>query len=287
MTDVAVARTEARGFRVRGRMAPIGVAGLVIVTVVVLSSLLAPVIAPYGPAEITPTPPLQTPSADHWLGTDELGRDVLSRLLFGGRTSLTVGIMATLLALVIALPGGLIAGYFRGAPDAIVMRLNDVGLAFPYMVLAVGLVAIFGPSAFNAALAIGLSHAPQLMRIVRGETVAVRERDYIAASVADGASRSTIIVRHILPNIANTVIVQATVLLPIAIITEAMLSFLGLGVQPPTSSWGVMLTTAQSYTSSAPLLAVYPGLAIFIAALGFNLFGDGLRDFLDPRSYRS
>jgi peptide/nickel transport system permease protein len=264
---------------------PTGRIGLLFVVGVILVALLAPVLAPFGADQITGTP-LHGPSSAHWLGTDELGRDVLSRIIWGTRTSFQVSVLATLLALLVALPLGLTAGYFRGALDTVVMRLADTGLAFPFIVLAVGLAAIFGPSAVNAALAIGISQVPLLVRVIRGDALAVREEDYITASVADGASSRKIISRHVLPNVINTVIVQATVLMPFAIITESMLSFLGLGVQPPTPSWGVMLTAAQAYTAQAPFLAVFPGLAIFIAALGFNLLGDGLRDALDPRGRR-
>ncbi|WP_420814416.1 ABC transporter permease [Jiangella ureilytica] len=260
--------------------------GLVLVGGVVLVALLAPVLAPFGPEEITGTPALTGPSGAHWLGTDELGRDVASRIIWGSRTSLQVSVLATLLALLVALPLGLMAGYFRGRLDTVVMRLTDTGLAFPFIVLAVGLTAIFGPSMVNAAIAIGISQVPMLIRVVRGEALAVREEDYIAASVADGAGSARILGRHVLPNIVNTLIVQVTVLMPFAIITESMLSFLGLGVQPPTPSWGVMLTAAQAYTAQAPWLAVFPGLAIFVAALGFNLLGDGARDALDPRRAR-
>ncbi|MFF0372593.1 ABC transporter permease [Micromonospora sp. NPDC005087] len=284
---VPVERVASRR-RVLHRVAahPTGRIGLLFVGGVLLVALLAPVLAPFGAEEITGTPALQGPSGGHWLGTDELGRDVLSRIIWGSQTSLQVSVLATLLALVVALPLGLVAGYFRGALDTVVMRLTDTSLAFPFIVLAVGLAAIFGPSRGNAALAIGISQVPLLIRVTRGEALAIREEDYITASVADGAGSGRIIARHVLPNVINTVIVQATVLMPFAIITESMLSFLGLGVQPPTPSWGVMLTAAQAYTTQAPLLAVFPGVAIFIAALGFNLLGNGVRDALDPRGRR-
>ena len=292
MTAVTtVDATPERVVRRRGVMRRIaghrtGRIGLALVGGVVLVALLAPVLAPFGPDEITGTPALTGPSGAHWLGTDELGRDVASRIIWGSRTSLQVSVLATLLALLVALPLGLVAGYFRGRLDTVVMRLTDTGLAFPFIVLAVGLTAIFGPSMVNAAIAIGISQVPMLIRVVRGEALAVREEDYIAASVADGAGSARILGRHVLPNIVNTLIVQVTVLMPFAIITESMLSFLGLGVQPPTPSWGVMLTAAQAYTAQAPWLAVFPGLAIFVAALGFNLLGDGARDALDPRRAR-
>lgn len=259
-----------------------GAVGLLLVMLIVLASLLAPVIAPDSPGGLTGTP-LEPPSMLHWLGTDGLGRDVLSRIIWGSRASLEAGILATVLAVLVALPIGLMAGYFRGAWDTIVMRATDTVLAFPFIVLAIGVAAILGPSLTNAAMVIGVSQLPQQVRIIRGEALALREQDYIAASVADGAGSAFILRRHLAPNVLNTVIVQASVIMPFAIITESMLSFLGLGVQPPTPSWGVMLTDAQSYSGQDPLLAFFPGAAIFIAAVAFNLLGDGLRDAIDPK----
>jgi peptide/nickel transport system permease protein len=186
----------------------------------------------------------------------------------------------------VAVPIGLVAGYYRGWVDTVIARLTDVLLAFPFLILAVGLAAIFGPSLLNATLALGIAAVPPLVRIARGEALALREEDYVRAAVANGAGDAVIIGRHILPNMASTLLVQATVTIPAAIIGEAVLSFLGLGVQPPTPSWGVMLNSAQPWLSEAPSLAVYPGLAIVIAALAFNLLGDGLRDVLDPKTER-
>ena len=194
--------------------------------------------------------------------------------------------LATLLALVVAVPIGVIAGYYRGWVDTVIARLTDVLLAFPFLILAVGLAAILGPSLTNATIALGVGAAPGLIRIARGEALALREEDYVRAAVANGASDARILARHVLPNMLSTLIVQATVAIPTAIIGEAVLSFLGLGVQPPTPSWGVMLSDAQSYLSQAPSLAVYPGIAIFACSLSFNLLGDGLRDVLDPRTTR-
>jgi len=194
--------------------------------------------------------------------------------------------MATLLAMLVAVPIGILGGYYRGKVDAVIARVTDVLLAFPFLIVAVGLAAILGPSLTNATIALGIGAAPALIRIARGETLALREEDYVRAAVANGASDGRIIMRHVLPNMSSTLIVQATVLIPAAIIGEAVLSFLGLGVQPPTPSWGVMLSDAQSYLSEAPRLAIFPGLAIFFCSLSFNLLGDGLRDALDPRTRR-
>jgi peptide/nickel transport system permease protein len=265
---------------------PLAVAGFAVATAFVLAAILAPWIAPYGPGETDFNALLAPPSAQHLLGTDELGRDVLSRIIWGSRASIEAGVMATLLAMLVAVPIGILGGYYRGKVDAVIARVTDVLLAFPFLIVAVGLAAILGPSLTNATIALGIGAAPALIRIARGETLALREEDYVRAAVANGASDGRIIVRHVLPNMSSTLIVQATVLIPAAIIGEAVLSFLGLGVQPPTPSWGVMLADAQSYLSEAPRLAIFPGLAIFFCSLSFNLLGDGLRDALDPRTRR-
>jgi peptide/nickel transport system permease protein len=243
-------------------------------------------VAPYSASETDFNALLSHPSAKHLLGTDELGRDIFSRVIWGARASIQAGVLATGLAMAIGVPIGMIAGYYRGWIDPVISRLTDVVLAFPFLILAVGLAAILGPSLLNATIALGVGAAPVLVRVARGETLALREEDYVRAAVANGASDATILFRHIVPNMASTLLVQATVTIPAAIIGEAVLSFLGLGVQPPTPSWGVMLAAAQPYLSEAPRLAVYPGLAIFVCSLSFNLLGDGLRDVLDPRTTR-
>jgi peptide/nickel transport system permease protein len=265
---------------------PFAIAGFFVALAFALAALLAPWIAPYSASEQDYTAILAHPSSEHWLGTDELGRDILSRLIWGARASIVAGVVATMLAMAIALPIGLIAGYYRGWIDSVISRVTDVLLAFPFLILAVGLAVILGPSLLNATIALGLGAAPGLIRVTRGETLALREEDYVRAAVANGANDATILARHIVPNMTSTLLVQATVTIPAAIIGEAVLSFLGLGVQPPTPSWGVMLADAQSYLSLAPRLAVYPGLAIFFCALAYNLLGDGLRDVLDPRTTR-
>jgi peptide/nickel transport system permease protein len=262
------------------------VVGGVFSVLFVLVAIFAPLLAPYSASASNFQDVLVSPSPTHWFGTDELGRDIFSRVIIGARASIAAGVLATLVALVIAVPIGLVAGYYRGKVDMVVMRVNDALLAFPFLILAVGLAAILGPSLVNAALAIGLSAVPNLVRVTRGEVMALREEDYVEGAVANGANDLVILRRHILPNVVNTLLVQGTVLIPQAIIAESLLSFLGLGVQPPTPSWGVMLSAAQAYIDQAWWPALYPGLAIFVATLAFNLFGDGLRDVLDPKALR-
>ena len=259
---------------------------LAVVVGVILAAVFARWVAPYAPQETDFEALLASPSREHLLGTDELGRDTLSRIIWGARASIQAGFFATVIAMAIAVPIGLIGGYYRGKIDTVIARVTDVLLAFPFLILAVGLAAIFGPSLLNATLALGIAAVPGLVRIARGEALALREEDYVRAAVANGAGDVVILGRHILPNMTSTLLVQATVTIPAAIIGEAVLSFLGLGVQPPTPSWGVMLNAAQPYLSQAPSLAVYPGLAIVFTALAFNLLGDGLRDVFDPKTER-
>jgi peptide/nickel transport system permease protein len=263
---------------------PLAVVSLMIVVAFVLAAVFAPALAPYDPDATDFDALFASPSSEHWLGTDELGRDVYSRILYGARASMLAGVLATVLAMAVAVPFGLVSGYYRGWSDPVIMRLTDVLLAFPFLILAVGLAAILGPSLKNATLALGIAAIPGLLRITRGEALALREEDYVRAAVANGASDPVIIARHILPNMTSTLIVQATLTIPAAIIGESVLSFLGLGVQPPTPSWGVMISSAQTYLTEEPLLTVFPGLAIFLATLSFNLLGDGLRDVLDPKT---
>jgi peptide/nickel transport system permease protein len=265
---------------------PAAVGSLVVVVAFVLAAVFAPWVAPYSASETDFDALLAGPSREHLLGTDDLGRDTLSRIIFGARASMMAGFFATVLAMALAVPIGLTAGYYRGRIDSVIARVTDVLLAFPFLILAVGLAAIFGPSLLNATLALGIAAIPGLVRIARGETLALREEDYVRAAVANGANDAVILSRHILPNMTSTLLVQATLTIPAAIIGEAVLSFLGLGVQPPTPSWGVMLNAAQPWLNEAPWLAVYPGLAIVFAALAFNLLGDGLRDVLDPKTER-
>jgi ABC-type dipeptide/oligopeptide/nickel transport system permease subunit len=290
MTAAATAAAAAatpRGTRLRRRFTsrPVAVIGLAGVIAAVVIAVFASLIAPQDPsvshyAQIL-TPP-GTPG--HLLGTDDLGRDLLSRLIFGSRASLTVGVLSTLLALAVAVPAGLAAGYYRGWIDPVLSRATDVMLSFPFLILAVGLAAILGPSLANATAALAVSQVPGFVRIARGEVLAQREQEYVQAAVVNGAPARVILYRHLLPNIVSPLIVQATVAIPGAIIGGAVLSFLGLGVQPPTPDWGTILSEAQQFLAQDPWLAVFPGLAIALTTLSFNLLGDGLRDVLDVRT---
>jgi peptide/nickel transport system permease protein len=255
------------------------VLSLTFIAIAVFAPLLAPHAAHFSDFEQI----LQGPSAAYPLGTDELGRDQLSRLILAARVSMQAGVMATLVAIAIAIPLGLLAGYCGGWLDRVIMRLVDVALAFPFLVLAVLMAAVFGPSLWNATLAIGLSQVPYVVRILRAETLSVAQEEYVASARVSGVSTPTILLRHVLPNLMNTLIVQATIIIPSAIIAEAVLSFLGLGVQPPTPSWGVMLSSSQGLIAQAPWLVWAPGLAIATATISFNLLGDALRDVLDPK----
>jgi peptide/nickel transport system permease protein len=261
---------------------PLAMTGLVVVVVAVLAAVLANLIAPF-PADHTDfSAALQPPSPSHWFGTDELGRDQFSRALYGLRVSLSVAVLAVGLSLVVGVPLGLAAGFYRFL-DPVVSRFADTLLAFPFLVLAVGLAAILGPSLATATIAIGIAGVPAIVRVTRGETLRLRGLDFVAAAVADGAGDLVLLRRHILPNAVNTLIVQATVAAPAAIIGEAVLSFLGLGIRPPSPSLGVMLSSAQPLFRDGPWLAVLPGVCIVVVTLSLNLVGDGLRDALDPR----
>jgi peptide/nickel transport system permease protein len=253
-------------------------------SIVILVVLFGPLVAPYDPTatnfNLVLAPPL---TAHHLLGTDQLGRDVLSRMLYGGRTTLAVGLASTVLGSAVGLPIGVLAGYFGGPLDLAIMRVMDVVLAFPFLLLAVGLAAIAGPSLPNAIIALGVAQVPQIARIARGATLSVRDLEYVQAARVNGERGLVIMRRQILPNVISPVIVQTTVAIPVAIVGAAILSFLGLGVQPPTADWGGMLAQAESYLNQSVWLGVFPGVAIFLAALSFNLLGDGVHDALDPR----
>ncbi|MBI2203675.1 MAG: ABC transporter permease [Candidatus Rokubacteria bacterium] len=256
-----------------------------IVTLFVVMALAAPWVATTDPVRTDWSKLRKAPTWAHPFGTDDLGRDGFSRVVWGARISMQAGVGSILLAILAGVPLGLTAGYYRGALDQVVMRLTDAWLAFPFLILAIGLVTILGPSLTNATLAIGLAATPTYVRLTRGLVLSANEDDYVNAARALGARDPRVMLRHILPNITSAILVQATVAIPTAIIAEAVLSFLGLGVQPPAPSWGTMLNAAQQFLESAPWMAFWPGLAIFVLALSFNLAGDGLRDVLDPRDY--
>ncbi|MGY4718569.1 ABC transporter permease [Naumannella huperziae] len=279
---VTPARRRSRALS-RLRANPLAVAGAVAVGVFVLAALAAPLLAPYSPIAPDFDAVLAQPSLAHWLGTDDLGRDQLSRILFGLRASLQVGLLAVIGAAVIGIATGMLAGYYGGVIDMIASRLTDALLAFPFLILAVGLAAILGPSLTNATLAVAISLVPAFFRVARGEALRLRGGEYVQAAIASGSRPVTALAQHVLPNAASALIVQTTIAIPGAILAEAVLSFLGLGVQPPTPSLGTMLSAAQSFLYPAPWMAVFPGLAIVALTLAFNVLGDGVRDALDPK----
>ena len=250
----------------------------VILVLIVLVAIFAPELAPHNPARSSLRAILKPPSATYLLGTDDLGRDVLSRLIFASRLSLIASVQAVAIALIIGLPLGLISGYVGGWVDTIIMRCNDALMSFPALILAVVIVGLLGPSLTNAMTAIGLVYAPRIMRVVRGSTLSVREEVYMMAARATGCSVTRIITRHVLPNVTGPLVVQATVLMGQALLAEAGLSFLGLGVQPPEASWGAMLGTAFPYLAQAPVPTIAAGTVISVTVLCFNLIGDGIRD---------
>jgi peptide/nickel transport system permease protein len=257
---------------------------LVVILVLVALALLAPMISPYDPARQSWSAVRKAPSALNWFGTDEVGRDILTRILYGARASLSAGVISVAIAIAIGVPVGLVAGYAGGLIDGLISRFTDAMLACPFLILAIALAAFLGPSLTNAMIAIGVTATPLFVRLTRGQVLSVKAEDYVEAARAIGNPHWRIAFRHILPNVLPALLVQATLTIATAIIAEASLSFLGLGQQPPAPSWGSMLNSAQRFLSTAPWMAVFPGLAIFITVLSFNLLGDGLRDALDPRS---
>jgi peptide/nickel transport system permease protein len=257
---------------------------LAVIVLIILIAILAPLIAPYDPARQSWSAVRKAPSAVHWFGTDEVGRDILSRIIYGARASLSAGVISVAIAIAVGVPLGLVAGYVGGFVDGLISRLTDAMLACPFLILAIALAAFLGPSLGNAMIAIGVTATPIFIRLTRGQVLSVKSEDYVEAARAIGNPHWRIAVRHILPNVLPQLLVQATLTIATAVIAEASLSFLGLGQQPPAPSWGSMLNAAQRFLTNAPWMAVWPGLAIFITVLSFNLFGDGLRDALDPRS---
>ena len=258
-------------------------AGLVVVVAVTLAAVLAPVLAPYSYDTVSVKEKLLEPSARQWLGTDQFGRDILSRILYGAQVSLVVGVAGMFVALAAGVAIGAAAGYYGGWLDEALMRSMDVIMAFPYIVLGVAMAAVVGPSFQNLIFIIGVIRVPQFARITRGAVLSIRSADFVEAARCLGQRPTIILVKHILPNCITPVVVLASLSVATAISAEAALSFLGLGVQPPMASWGTMLADGRQYMYNAPWIATFPGLAISITILGYNLFGDGLRDVLDPR----
>jgi peptide/nickel transport system permease protein len=265
---------------------PSAVLGLVVVAAFVGIALAAPLLAPYDPIATSWSAIRKAPSAAHLFGTDELGRDVFSRVIFGARASLLAGVVSVLISLSLGIPIGLLAGYVGRWTDGVISRVTDAMLATPFLILAIALAAFLGPSLTNAMIAIGISATPVFIRLTRAQVLSVKVEDYVEAARAVGNPHWRIALRHILPNVVPPLIVQATLAIAAAVIAEASLSFLGLGQQPPAPSWGSMLNTAKNYIEQAPWMAVWPGVSIFALVLSFNLLGDGLRDALDPRQIR-
>ncbi len=259
------------------------VAGAAIVAGVIAAAVFAPALAPFDPVEQAFTNQLLAPSRAHLFGTDEFGRDIFSRVIYGARIALVVGVVADGIAALLGVILGVISGYFGRRADAVIMRTVDVLLAFPYLLLAMIVVAILGPSLTNAMIAIGIVYTPQFARVVRGAVLQVKEEYFVEAARAVGAGSVRLLARHVLPNILSPIIVMATLTVGFMIVETAGLSFLGLGASPPTPEWGSMLATGRSFMLTAPWIATFPGLAILVTVVGFNLIGDGLRDLLDPR----
>jgi len=259
------------------------VVGMVVIATFIVLALFAPLLVPWDPVATSWTSVRKAPSSLHWFGTDDLGRDVFARVVYGARASLSAGVISVGIALSIGVPFGVLSGYRGGFVDSLISRITDAMLACPFLILAIALAAFLGPSLTNAMIAIGISATPVFIRLTRGTTLAAKAEDYVLAARAIGNAPWRIAIRHVLPNIVPPLLVQATLAIAAAVIAEASLSFLGLGQQPPQPSWGSMLNTAKNYIDNAPWMAVWPGLSIFLLVLSFNLVGDGLRDALDPR----
>lgn len=273
-------RSSALALFLRNR---VSVAGSLVLLLMVLAAALGPLIAPYGINQTDVSNALLPPSGAHWFGTDDLGRDVFSRVMIAAQVSLRVALISVAIALAVGVTLGIVAGYVGGWLDSVFMRLVDVMFAFPMLILALAIVAVLGPGVTTATIAIGIVYVPIFARVARASTLGVRTEPYVRASQTMGTGNLRILTRHILPNISGPIIVQTSLSLAFAILSEAALSFLGLGVQPPQPSWGRMLFEAQSLMGTAWWLGVFPGIAIFVTVLAFNLVGDGLRDVLDPQ----
>ena len=270
----------------RLRQNPGSMIGLALLIIIATMAILAPWVTRYDPIEIVASERLKPPSVQYWMGTDAFGRDIYTRIVYGGRISLQVGIISVSIAATMGVTGGLLAGYFGGWTDSFIMRLADITLAFPGILLALVVIAILGPSLFNAMIAVGIAAAPTYARVTRGLVLKTKATTYVEAAVAVGSPPSRVIMRHILPNILGSLIVVATLGVAGAIIAGAALSFLGLGARPPTPEWGLILSEGRSYLRHASWITTFPGLAIMLTVLSINLLGDGLRDALEPRMTR-
>ncbi len=260
-----------------------GMFGLYVVLLFIVMALFAPLISPFDPIEASWSAIRKAPTSTHWFGTDELGRDVLARVIWGARASLLAGVVSVAISLLTGVTIGMLAGFLGGTVDSLISRATDAFLACPFLILAIALAAFLGPSLTNAMIAIGVSASPIFVRLTRAQVLQIKVEDYVEAARAVGCHPFRIAVSHILPNVTAPLIVQASLAIASAVIAEASLSFLGLGQQPPEPSWGSMLNTAKNFMETAPWMAVWPGLAIFVLVLSFNLLGDGLRDALDPK----
>lgn len=281
---VLEARSENRVWK-KFRSHKSAVVGGVLVVFFILMALAAPLLPIPDPAATDWGAVRKAPSWAHWMGTDEIGRDVMSRLIWGAQASLAAGVVSVGIAVLFGVPLGILAGYFGGWTDAVISRCTEALLAVPFLILAIALAAFLGPSLTNAMIAIGISATPIFIRLTRGQVLSIRQEDYVESARAVGLPTPKILSRYILPNVLPPILVQATLTIATAIIAEASLSFLGLGQQPPAPSWGSMLNTAKNFLNQAPWMAMWPGLSIFFVVLGFNLLGDGLRDALDPREH--
>jgi peptide/nickel transport system permease protein len=262
---------------------PLSLLGILFIGILLFTGILAPLLSPYDPVEISPDRRLTPPNSANWLGTDEVGRDILSRIIHGARISLEIGVTIVFFAAAIGLVIGLISGYFGGVWDQTLMRFTDMFMSFPTLILAIAMTAALGPSLFNSVLAMIIVWWPIYARLIRSEVLAVKEKEYIRAVKALGANPFKIIFFHVLPNTIDVVVIRASIDFGNAVMFCAALSFIGLGAQPPQPEWGAMVTTGRDYLRDAWWLVTFPGMAIFLTVMGFNLFGDSLRDFLDPK----
>ena len=286
VVEPAVAAGELRRWWRRFARNRGAVFGLGVLLLIVVMSVFAPVLAPYDPLAQGVGPPLQRPSVDHWAGTDSFGRDLLSRIIYGARIALVVGVVSVALAMAVGVSLGLAAGYYGGWLDIVVMRTMDALFAFPIIILAIAMMAIMGFGVVNVIIAVAVGFIAPFARVTRADVLAVKEEPYVEAARLAGVSGSAIIVRHVLPNVLAPIIVQAALRVSGAIITEAGLSFLGLGPPPPTPVWGSMIAEGRNFIVMAPHVSTFPGIALMLAIIGLNLLGDGLRDTLDPRLRR-